>query len=323
MCSLPPPCICALGVRPAAAADAPAALRVAVVDEPGGSALRVLDQAGNVPFPIAVCLIGSPADAELDARLTAVGRRGAPAWLIIRAPDGEPDMAAWQAALHGLLDRHGSSLAILEVSVDRQPARVASFALQVAATEARANRDAIRIAIGGPAMADRDRREAAISSGTRPVCGSAGPPGRRHRCGCGVAPAGRSRRVDHRRRRGRIGGTAAGRPGGHGPERARRAGDHGHVAGVARDRGDGSRHSCACARAGAHHGRDRQPRCRGRRARAACRRDRRDPASAPSSPVRQPDLRDLSRLPRRAGRGAAADIAGAAGRRRPGQQSTS
>ena len=116
----------------------------------------------------------------LDARLTAVGRRGAPAWLIIRAPDGEPDMAAWQAALHGLLDRHGSSLAILEVSVDRQPARVASFALQVAATEARANRDAIRIAIGGPAMADRDRREAAVSSGTRPVCRSAGPPGRRH-----------------------------------------------------------------------------------------------------------------------------------------------
>jgi hypothetical protein len=45
----------------------------------------VLDQAGNVPFPIAVCLIGSPADAELDTRLTAVGRRGAPAWLILVA----------------------------------------------------------------------------------------------------------------------------------------------------------------------------------------------------------------------------------------------
>ena len=104
--------LCSLGVKPAAGADAPAPLRVAVVDVPGGSALRVLDQAGNVPFPVAVCLIGSPADAELDARLTAVGRRGAPAWLIIRAPDGEPDMAAWQAALHGLLDRHGSSLAI-------------------------------------------------------------------------------------------------------------------------------------------------------------------------------------------------------------------
>ena len=152
--------ICTLGVRAAAAADAPAALRVAVVDQPGGAALRVLDQVGSVPFPIAICVIGSPADPELDARLTAIGRRGALTWLIVRAPDGEPDMAAWQAALHGLLDRHGSSLAILEVSVDRQPARVASFALQVAATEARANREAIRIAIGGPAMADRDRREA-------------------------------------------------------------------------------------------------------------------------------------------------------------------
>ena len=89
-------------------------------------------------------------------------------------------MAAWQAALHGLLDRHGSSLAILEVSIDRQPARVASFALQVAATEARANREAIRIAIGGPAMADRDRREALYRPELGPVCRPAGSPGRRH-----------------------------------------------------------------------------------------------------------------------------------------------
>ena len=259
-----------------------------------GSALRVLDQAGTVPFPIAVCLIGSPADAELDARLTAVGRRGAPAWLIIRAPDGEPDMAAWQAALHGLLDRHGSSLAILEVSVDRQPARVASFALQVAATEARANRDAIRIAIGGPAMADRDRREALYRPELGPYVDLLDLPD----AGTDEIAAwlqqvdpGASIIV------GSAGGStdSPARPGDIVQSVLDALGTSGHVAGVARDRRDRSRHSCARARTGAHHGRDRQPRCRGRRARAACRRDRRDPASAPSSPVRQPDLRDLPR----------------------------
>ena len=149
----------ALVGRPAFAADAPPTLRLAVLDEPDGSALRLLDEAGRLPFTVAVCLSGSPADASLDARLTALARRGVPAWLVIRAPDAEQDMPAWQAALHRLLDRHGAALAILEVSVDRQPARVAAFAVQIAATEARANRETIRIAIGGPAMADQARRE--------------------------------------------------------------------------------------------------------------------------------------------------------------------
>jgi hypothetical protein len=253
----------------------------------------VLDQAGNVPFPIAVCLVGSPADAELDARLTAVGRRGAPAWLIIRAPDGEPDMAAWQAALHGLLDRHGSSLAILEVSVDRQPARVASFALQVAATEARANRDAIRIAIGGPAMADRARREAVYRPELGPYVDLLDLPD----AGTDAVAAwlqqvdpGASIIVSSA---GGSTGQPSAVPGDMVQSVLDKLGHYGHVAGVAC--GQARRH-CALARAELITARS--PASMPRPPCAVGRRDRRDPASASSSPVRQPDLRHLPRLPR-------------------------
>ena len=44
----------------------------------------------------------------------------------------------WRVALHGLLEQHGSALTILELAVDRQPARLARFVAQVAATEVRA-----------------------------------------------------------------------------------------------------------------------------------------------------------------------------------------
>jgi hypothetical protein len=153
--------LCLLGAWPALAADTPAAApRLAVIDEPAGAALRVLDQAGALPFPVAICIVAvSPADPALDARLTALDKRHVPVWLVIAAPDSEQGIASWQTALHALLEKHGASLLILEVLVDGQPARVASFALEIAATEARASREAIRIAIGGTAMADRTRRE--------------------------------------------------------------------------------------------------------------------------------------------------------------------
>ena len=150
---------CLLAGKPLFAAEATPALRLAVLDEPDGSALRLLDEVGRLPFSIAIGLSGSPADASLDTRLTALAKRGVPVWLVLRAPDTEQDMAAWQAALHRLLERHGAALAILEVSVDRQPSPLAGFAVQIAATEARANRESIRIAIGGSAMAERARRE--------------------------------------------------------------------------------------------------------------------------------------------------------------------
>ena len=150
------------GPMPAFGAAPPlAAPRVAIDDEPAGAALRVLDQAGTLPFPVAVHMTAPvlPADAAFDSRLATLAARQARVWLSVAAPDVETDVERWQSALRSLLARNGSALTILEVTVNRQPARVAAFALQVAATEARASHDAIRVALGGAAMSDRQKRE--------------------------------------------------------------------------------------------------------------------------------------------------------------------
>ncbi|HJZ77493.1 MAG TPA: hypothetical protein VKE51_37445 [Vicinamibacterales bacterium] len=147
-------------VSTAVAADA-AAPRIAIGDEPAGAALRVLDETGSVSFPISVHVTSPafPADASLDARLAALEGRHVPVWLTIAAPATEQDVDPWRDALRRLLESRGATLHLLEVAVDRQPARVASFAVQVAATEVRTARDAIRVALGGSAMSDRVRRE--------------------------------------------------------------------------------------------------------------------------------------------------------------------
>ena len=153
------------------AAEAPRALlpdagpqtpapRIAIGDEPPGAALAALDRAGRLAYPVAVRVVAPvfPADATLDARLAALAARHVPVWLSVPAPEAQPDIERWQNALRALLDKHHAALTILEVTIDGQPARVATFALQIAATEVRASHDAIRIAIGGAAMADEARR---------------------------------------------------------------------------------------------------------------------------------------------------------------------
>jgi len=154
--------VCLAAPMPASGAAPPsAAPRLAIDDEPTGAALRVLDQAGTLPFPVAVRIAAPalPADAAFDGRLATLAARQARVWLSLPAPDVEADFERWQSALRSLLARHGPALTILEVTVNRQPARVAAFALQVAATEARASHDAIRVALGGAAMRDRQKRE--------------------------------------------------------------------------------------------------------------------------------------------------------------------
>jgi hypothetical protein len=154
--------VCLAALMPASGAAPPsAAPRVAIDDEPAGAALRVLDQAGTLPFPVAVRIAAPalPADAAFDGRLATLAARQARVWLSLPAPDVEADFERWQSALRSLLARHGPALTILEVTVNRQPARVAAFAMQVAATEARASHDAIRVALGGAAMSDRQKRE--------------------------------------------------------------------------------------------------------------------------------------------------------------------
>ncbi|MBW8866476.1 MAG: hypothetical protein JF610_03955, partial [Acidobacteria bacterium] len=80
------------------AADA-ATPRIAIGDEPPGAALRLLDETGTVPFPIAVRVAAPdfPADGGLDARLAALEARHVPVWVTIDAPANEHDVDAWRS----------------------------------------------------------------------------------------------------------------------------------------------------------------------------------------------------------------------------------
>ena len=135
--------------------------RLAIADEPAGAAIKVLDDTGAIPFPVVVNVTSAtfPTDAALDGRLAALESRHVPVWLTVPAPATEPEVDAWRAALRAVVEKHGAALHVVEIAVDRQGARVAAFAVQVAATDVRTHRDTIQIALGGPAMNDAARRE--------------------------------------------------------------------------------------------------------------------------------------------------------------------
>lgn len=164
--------VCLAVAATASPAEPPSTVapRIAIGDEPEGAAVRLLDEAGALPVPLAVRVVLSTAtlDPALDARLAAFEKRHTPVWLALPGPDAQEDVERWRAALRGLLERHGTLLTILEVTFDRQPARLMSFVLQTAATEVRASHDAVRIALGGAATADRARLEDIYTSQLAP-----------------------------------------------------------------------------------------------------------------------------------------------------------
>ncbi len=171
-------CCAALGRATVTAAPAaeprPPNARIAIEDGPDGAAERLLDEAGALPIPVAVRVV-VPSEAldaapnnKIAARLAALQRRHVPVWLSLPAPAAQEDVERWRTSLRSLLEKHGSALTILEVRIDREPARVAIFAVQLAATEVRAAHDAIRLALGGSAMTDAARRSEIYSTSLAP-----------------------------------------------------------------------------------------------------------------------------------------------------------
>jgi hypothetical protein len=155
----------------AAQADNPAPLpRIMLEDDGASSAIRVLDAAGPLPFPVGVRVAITPADvdAALDARLDVYSKRRVPIWLSLPAPDAVEGVERWRQSLQRLLDRHGAALAILEVTIDRQPADVGAFAARIASTEARARRAAIRVGLGGLKMEDASERDSVYTTELAP-----------------------------------------------------------------------------------------------------------------------------------------------------------
>jgi len=128
-----------------------------------------LQNVSGAPLPFVV-RVHAPAlgDPALEERLTAYRRSGIAVWLTIRAPAGVQDADTWRQRLAGLLDRHDEGIAILEIDADREGAAVGAFAARLAATEARAVRPAIRIAIGGALGHDPDALAAVYTTELAP-----------------------------------------------------------------------------------------------------------------------------------------------------------
>src|SRR5262245_56361511 len=142
--------VCCAATRQASAQDAMPLPRLTIEDDGAGSALALIDRAGSPAVPVAVRVIlqaPSP-DASTDAQLGNLQQRRIPVWLSVPAPATAADLDAWRAALKRTIDRRATTLAVLEIVVDRQPPDVAAFAVRVAATEARASSARVRLALG-------------------------------------------------------------------------------------------------------------------------------------------------------------------------------
>ena len=86
--------------------------------------------------------------AALDTRLAEHHGRKTAVWLAVTSPSVLDGVERWRAALQSVLAKHGGDIAIVEIDVDVPDARLAAYAVQLAATDIRADRETIRIAIG-------------------------------------------------------------------------------------------------------------------------------------------------------------------------------
>ncbi len=130
--------------------------RTAIEDplsEPAASELQL--RSADLPVPVLARVIGSlESDAQrLEARLTQHASRKIPVWLAITAPSAVEGVDRWRALLQNVLSRRGSGLAIVEIDVTTSDPKLAAYVLRQAATDIRAERETIRVGVGGPAAA--------------------------------------------------------------------------------------------------------------------------------------------------------------------------
>ena len=123
------------------------------IDEPvsGPAAAELQLRGSELPVPV-LARVSARLDSEaaqLDARLAQHAARKTPVWLAVAAPADIDGVDRWQTALRAVLTRHRGTIAMLEIDVAADP-RVAAYAVRLAATDARAERETIRVAIGGP-----------------------------------------------------------------------------------------------------------------------------------------------------------------------------
>ena len=80
-------------------------VRIAIEATADPTAARILDEAGTLPFRVAVRIVrsGLDTDSTLDDSLRDLAARQAPIWLAVPAPARVEEAEAWLAALRQLL----------------------------------------------------------------------------------------------------------------------------------------------------------------------------------------------------------------------------
>ena len=149
--------LCLLAAGIAQAQDRSDRLPRIAIDEPvsGPLAPELQLRGADLPVPVMARVTASlETDARsLDARLTQHASRKLPVWLAIAAPSAVGSVESWRTLLQGVLSKHAGAIAIVEIDLDTADAKLAAYVLRQAATDIRAEREAIRVGVAGASAA--------------------------------------------------------------------------------------------------------------------------------------------------------------------------
>ena len=149
--------LCLLAAGIAQAQDRSDRLPRIAIDEPvsGPLAPELQLRGAELPVPVMARVTASlETDAKsLDARLTQHASRKLPVWLAIAAPSAVGSVESWRTMLQGVLSKHAGAIAIVEIDLDAADAKLAAYVLRQAATDIRAEREAIRVGVAGASAA--------------------------------------------------------------------------------------------------------------------------------------------------------------------------
>jgi hypothetical protein len=137
----------------AAQTDTPPLPRLFFADTIGqprlGSLLEVIDRAHPIPLGTRIEIDQGSDTTAVDQYLDRSAATKVPAWIAMDAPATREAVTTWRDRLRGLFARHHQTIAILEVVFDEIDTDFQRFALEVAATEARARGTQVLVAASG------------------------------------------------------------------------------------------------------------------------------------------------------------------------------
>jgi hypothetical protein len=140
-------CVALLPARSAKAQPAPATTPIVLNDTPLMPVEGALAGAGALPFPVAARVSAEPA-----TRLDTLTLRNVPLWIVVDVPRAVNEVEPWRQTLQALLAKYADHVIAVEIDVADQPTELATYAVRLASTEARAFATNVRVAIGGERM---------------------------------------------------------------------------------------------------------------------------------------------------------------------------